>query len=57
MQQDSDKHSSRLCQNERENLQSPDLIPVELVWGESGRKVKAKQPISALHMGNASGVT
>ena len=30
--------------------QSPDLNPVELVWDELDRRVKAKQPTSATHL-------
>ena len=30
--------------------QSPDLNPIELVWDELDRRVKAKQPTSATHM-------
>ena len=30
--------------------QSPDLNPIELVWDELDRRVKAKQPTSATHL-------
>lgn len=64
MREDFDpKHSSRLGQeylkrNEKEDkvkatawpLQSPDLNPIQLVWDEMDRKVKAKQPNSPLHL-------
>ena len=30
--------------------QSPDLKPIEMIWGELDRKVKEKQPTSAQHM-------
>uniref|UniRef100_Q7M3L8 Orf within vasotocin gene (Tes1 element) n=1 Tax=Eptatretus stoutii TaxID=7765 RepID=Q7M3L8_EPTST len=64
LQQDNDpKHTSRLCQNDlrREEqdgrlqimewpAQSPDLNPIELVWDELDRRVKAKQPTSATHL-------
>ncbi|MGH0149137.1 UNVERIFIED_CONTAM: hypothetical protein FKN15_033882 [Acipenser sinensis] len=30
--------------------QSPDLNPIELVWDELDRSVKAKQPTSATHL-------
>ena len=30
--------------------QSPDLNPIELVWAEMDRRVKAKQPTSADHL-------
>ena len=29
--------------------QSPDLNPIEMVWDELDRRVKEKQPTSALH--------
>ena len=62
-QQDNDpKHTSKLCKNylaKKESdkqlkimiwpPQSPDLNPIELVWNELDRKVKAKQPTSAAH--------
>lgn len=64
LQQDNDpKHKSKLCQNylkkkeedgKLENMewpaQSPDLNPIELVWDELDRRVKAKQPTSATHL-------
>ena len=64
LQQDNDpKHKSKLCQNylskkeqdgKLKNMewpaQSPDLNPIELVWDELDRKVKAKQPTSATHL-------
>ena len=64
LQQDNDpKHKSKLCQNylakkeqagKLENMewpaQSPDLNPIELVWDEMDRRVKAKQPTSATHL-------
>ena len=64
LQQDNDpKHTSRRCQNylrrkEQDGrlqimewpAQSPDLNPIELVWDELDRKVKAKQPTSATHL-------
>ena len=63
LQQDHDpKHTSRLCQNylgikEQDSRlqswngqQSPDLNPIELVWDELDRRVKAKQPTSATHL-------
>lgn len=64
IQQDNDpKHTSKLCKNylakkERDEQlkimvwppQSPDLNPIELVWDELDRKVKAKQPTSAEHL-------
>ena len=64
LQQDNDpKHKSKLCQNDLrkkeqdgklENTewpaQSPDLNPIELVWDELDRRVKAKQPTSAPHL-------
>ena len=64
LQQDNDpKHKSKLCQNylrkkeqdgKLENMewpaQSPDLNPIELVWDELGRRVKAKQHTSATHL-------
>uniref|UniRef100_A0A672IYI2 Transposase Tc1-like domain-containing protein n=1 Tax=Salarias fasciatus TaxID=181472 RepID=A0A672IYI2_SALFA len=63
-QQDNDpKQKSKLCQNylvkkeeagKLENMerpaQSPDLNPIELVWDEIDRRVKAKQPTSATHL-------
>ena len=30
--------------------QSPDLNPIELVWDELDRRVKAKQPTSVTHL-------
>ena len=30
--------------------QSPDLNPIELVWDELDRRVKAKQPTSTTHL-------
>ena len=30
--------------------QSPDLNPIEVVWDELDRRVKAKQPTSATHL-------
>ena len=64
LQQDNDpKHTSRLCQNylrrkEQDGrleimewpAQSPDLNPIELVWDELDRRVKANQPSSATHL-------
>ena len=64
LQQDNDiKPTSRLCQNylrRKEQggrlqimewpAQSPDLNPIELVWDELDRRVKAKQPTSATHL-------
>lgn len=64
LQQDNDpKHKSKLCQTylrkkeqdgKLENMewpaQSPDLNPIELVWDELDRRVKAKQPTSATHL-------
>ena len=61
LQQDNDpKHTSRLCQNylrrkEQDGrlqimewpAQSPDLNPIEPVWDELDRRVKAKQSTSA----------
>ena len=57
------KHTSRLCQNylrRKEQdcrlqimewpAQSPDLNPIELIWDELDRRVKAKQPTSATHL-------
>uniref|UniRef100_A0A087XEF9 Transposase Tc1-like domain-containing protein n=1 Tax=Poecilia formosa TaxID=48698 RepID=A0A087XEF9_POEFO len=63
-QQDSDpKHTSRLCKGyltkkESDGVlrqmtwppQSLDLNPIEMVWGELDRRVKAKGPISAKHL-------
>uniref|UniRef100_A0A672IVI6 Transposase Tc1-like domain-containing protein n=1 Tax=Salarias fasciatus TaxID=181472 RepID=A0A672IVI6_SALFA len=63
-QQDNDpKQKSKLCQNylvkkeeagKLKNMecpaQSPDLNPIELVWDEIDRRVKAKQPTSATHL-------
>ena len=31
-------------------VQSPELNPIELVWDEMDRRVKAKQPTSATHL-------
>uniref|UniRef100_A0AAX7SD51 Tc1-like transposase DDE domain-containing protein n=1 Tax=Astatotilapia calliptera TaxID=8154 RepID=A0AAX7SD51_ASTCA len=57
------KHTSRLCQSYLTNKesdgvlhqmawppQSPDLNPVEMVWNEMERRVKAKGPTSAQHL-------
>ena len=64
LQQDNDpKHTSRLCQNylrrkEQDGklqimkwpAQSPDSNPIELIWDELDKMVKAKQPTSATHL-------
>lgn len=64
LRQDNDpKHTSKLCQNYFRRIeqdgglqimewpgQSPDLNPIELVWDEVDRRVKAKQPTSATHV-------
>jgi hypothetical protein len=57
------RHISRLCKgnltkNESEEVlhqmtwppQSPDLKQIEIVWDESDRRVKEKQPTSTQHM-------
>ena len=57
------KHTSRLCngyltKKESDGVlgqmtwpqQSPNLNPVEMVWDELDRRVKAKQPTSAQHL-------
>ncbi|KAL6484675.1 hypothetical protein MHYP_G00067200 [Metynnis hypsauchen] len=63
-QQDNDpKHTSRLCKGyltkkESDEVlrqmtwppQSLDLNPIEMVWGELDRRVKAKGPTSAKHL-------
>ena len=63
-QQDNDpKHTSKLCKNhllQKENAgqlkimtwppQSTCLNPIEIVWDELDRRVKAKQTMSALHL-------
>ena len=63
-QQDNDpKHTSRLCKGyltkkESDGVlrqmtwppQSPDLNPMEMVWDEMDRRVKAKGPTSAQHL-------
>ena len=63
-QQDNDpKHTSRLCKGyltkkESDGVlcqmtwppQSPDLNPIEMVWDEMDRRVKAKGPTSAQHL-------
>jgi hypothetical protein len=63
-QQDNDlKHTSRLCKvyftkKESDGVlhqitwppQSPNLNPTEMVWDESERRVKEKQPTSTQHM-------
>ncbi|KAL6458398.1 hypothetical protein MHYP_G00336280 [Metynnis hypsauchen] len=62
--QDNDpKHTSRLCKGyltkkESDGVlrqmtwppQSPDLNPIEMVWGKLDRRVKAKGPTSAKHL-------
>ena len=63
MQDNIPKHTSKLCQRyikskEEQNVfqvmswsaQSADLNPIELVWDELDRKVRAKQPTSATHI-------
>uniref|UniRef100_A0A8C7WU98 Tc1-like transposase DDE domain-containing protein n=1 Tax=Oryzias sinensis TaxID=183150 RepID=A0A8C7WU98_9TELE len=63
-QQDNDpKHTSRLCKDyltkkESDGVlhqttwppQSPDLNPIQMVWNELDRRVKAKGPTSAKHL-------
>ena len=63
-QQDNDpKHTSRQCKGyltkkESDGVlrqmtwppQSPDLNPIEMVWDEMDRRVKAKGPTSAQHL-------
>ena len=57
------QHISRLCKGYLTNKesdgvlhqmtwppQSPNLNPIEMVWGELNRRVKEKQPTSAQHM-------
>ena len=63
MQNNDPKHISKLCQifiKSKEELdvlqlmfkpaQSMNLNPIELVWEEVDREVRAKQPISAVHL-------
>ena len=44
------KEQDGKLENMEGTAQSPDLNPIELVWDELDRRVKAKQPTSATHL-------